>query len=65
MRVITLVMTPVIIRMIWRIITVISLVVTIPSRAALVSRIIIASFISQDGAAWNPETKGDDRSQNV
>jgi hypothetical protein len=50
-RVITCVITPVIIPVIRCMINVLSLVVTIPSMAALVSVIIITSLISPDAAA--------------
>jgi hypothetical protein len=51
--------------MIWCIVTVISLVMAIPSSVTLVSIIIIASLISQGGAAGHPEDNGHDGSQHV
>ena len=65
MRVIPLVLTPVIRRMIRGVITVISLVVTTPPGAAMMSGVIIAALISQGDAAWQREDHCDYRSLHV
>jgi hypothetical protein len=64
-RVVILVMTPVIRSAIRGVMTVIPLMVTIPSGVFLVSRIIVTSHVSQDGAAWHPEDDCDYKSQHA